>query len=258
MLSQRRASLLKRLTVRRQRERERLVLVEGVRTLSEALRAGADVRFALVSGRLRSTDLGRNLEARLLTGGFDVTMIDDEELAKVSSAESSQGVLAVCEQSQTTLGQVVSATCPILILDALQDPGNVGTLIRSAVAFGFNGIIALDGTADPWGAKVVRASAGAAFRASIALASAADAAQALTDADRTVVVAASEGKNVLKRTDDIALVVGNEGAGVREGLRQRADATICVPVEGPVESLNAGIAGSILMHQITRERKGPH
>ena len=71
VLSQRRASLLKRLTVRRQRERERLVLVEGVRTLSEALRAGADVRFALVSGRLRSTDLGRNLEARLLAGGSE-------------------------------------------------------------------------------------------------------------------------------------------------------------------------------------------
>ena len=258
LLSQRRASLLKRLAIRRQREREGLVLVEGVRTLSEALQAGANVRFALISGRLRSTDLGRNLEARLLAGGFDVTVINDEELTRISSTESSQGVLAVCEQSQATLEQVISATCPVLVLDAVQDPGNVGTLIRSAVAFGFNGVIALDGTADPWGSKVVRASAGTTFRASIALASVADAAQALTEADRTVVVAASEGKNALKRTDDIALVVGNEGAGVREGLRQLADATICVPVEGPVESLNAGIAGSILMHQITRERKGRH
>ena len=148
--------------------------------------------LALISARLRSTDRGRNLEARLLAGGFDVTVMNDEELAKISSTGDVSGSLAIIAAEPSDSEQVISDTCPILVLDAVQDPGNVGTLIRSAVAFGFNGIIALDGTADPWGSKVVRASAGAAFRASIALASVADAAQALTEADRTVVVAASE------------------------------------------------------------------
>ena len=255
VLSQRRASLLKRLAARRQRERERLVLVEGVRTVSEALDAEAQIRFAVVSQRLRLSESGRKLEARLLASGCEVTGIDDHGLAEVSSTESPQGVLAVCEQSESTLDQVIAARCPILVLDALQDPGNVGTLIRSAVAFGFNGIIALDGTTDPWGSKVVRASAGALFRASIALASAEAAGRALLEAGRTVLVAAVEGNDLSQRPRDVVLVVGNEGTGVRAGVRQMADATISVPLEGPVESLNAGIAGSILMHQLTQGRK---
>ena len=254
-LSQRRTALLARLRVRRQRERERLVLVEGVRAVTEALDAGVRARFAVVSERLVATPAGRALGDRLREAATEVETVDVASFSDIASTESPQGVLIVCEQEEADLNALVVTEGPLLVLDALQDPGNVGTLIRSAVAFGFAGVIALDGATDPWGAKVVRASAGTVVRAAVVRAQAADAIVALRGAGRAILVASADGGSLAEVSErgSVALVIGNEGAGVRDEVRAEADASISIRMHGPVESLNAGIAGSILMHELTRE-----
>jgi TrmH family RNA methyltransferase len=148
-----------------------------------------------------------------------------------------------------------------LILDAIQDPGNVGALIRSAVAFGFGGVVVLDGTGDPWGAKAVRAAAGMTFHIPVHSCDADSAIAAVSEMGSTLYCASAEGKPLRGPRQGhgtstggagFALVLGNEGAGVRPVLREAADSIVSVEMNGAAESLNVGIAGSILMHELTR------
>ena len=253
-LSQNRRRLLGRLRRRRQREREGCVLVEGVRSVSEALDAGAEPVFAVVSPALRENEAGRALAARL-EALCDTSLVEDPDLGELSDTDHPQGVLLVTrEPSDDT--ELLPSHGRVLVLDAVQDPGNLGTLVRSAVAFGVAGVICLDGTVDPWSPKAVRASAGNAFRIPIRKASAEAAATELRRAEAVVFVAAADGRPAREAfgTDHplAALVVGNEGAGVRDELRSAASGTVAVPMAGSAESLNVGVAGSILMYEWTR------
>lgn len=254
-LSQRRARLVQRLRTRKTRQRERRVLVEGVRAAGEALDAGAAVDFAVISPRLGSTDEGRALRGRL-ESQTEVLGASDEELDALGDTEHPQGVLLVCVEPSVGLAGLPGRG-GVLVLDAVQDPGNVGTLVRSAVAFGMECVVALDGTVDPWIAKAVRASAGMVFRLPVVSAPAQDALGWMRGRELAILVAAGDGVPVgswrgARSPRPFALVLGNEGAGVRPELREAADATIAVEMRGPAESLNVGIAGSILMHELTK------
>lgn len=255
-LSQRRARLVKRLHSNRTRQKEALVLVEGVRAAREACAAGAKVSFAVVSPRLGGTDHGRELRGILP----DAIEVDDTELEALADTDHPQGVLLVCDEPQHELATISAASkplAPLLVLDAIQDPGNVGTLVRSAVAFGWGAVIALDGTGDPWGSKAVRASAGTAFRIPVVRCGVDEALERFLEDCVPLLVASAEGRAVAdfdRGAGPFALVLGNEGAGVRDAVRDVAHGTISVPMRGTVESLNAGVAGSILMYELTKER----
>jgi TrmH family RNA methyltransferase len=253
-LSQNRRRLLGRMRRRRQREREGCVLVEGVRSVAEALDAGADPLFAVVSPALAASEAGRALGVRL-EAGCETAHVDDSELRTLADTDHPQGALLVCREPSRD-ADLLPTQGRVLVLDAVQDPGNLGTLVRSAVAFGLDRVLCLDGTVDPWSPKAVRASAGNAFRIPIHMA-AAEAVVAALDGERALVlVAAADGRPAREAFDTeeslTALVVGNEGAGVRDELRSVASATVAVPMAGPTESLNAGVAGSILMYEWTR------
>lgn len=185
--------------------------------------------------------------------GFDVVRVSDAEMSGIADTEHPQGIVLVCEEARTDLGTVLASARRLLVLDAVQDPGNVGTLVRSAVAFAFDAVVALDGTADPWGSKAVRASAGTAFRIPLVRATAEEVLEGLSEAGLPILVASAEGSAAVDPPErGFALVVGNEGAGVREAVQRSATATVAVPMTGPAESLNVGIAGSILMSDFTR------
>lgn len=251
-LSQRRAALVNRLRVPKTRAAERAVLVEGVRAVEEALAARIEVRFAVSSPRLETTEQGRALSRRLQA--LDLTRMDDEDLAKVSDTEQSQGVLLVCAEPEASLGSI-RARGRYLVLDGVQDPGNAGTLVRAAVAFGLDGVVFLEGTVDPWITKTVRASAGMIFRLPIVRASSAEAVERLHGVTVPMLVADAGGGDpyALSTSAGFALIVGNEGAGVRKELALQADDVIGVRMTGPAESLNVAMAGSILLHALTRE-----
>jgi TrmH family RNA methyltransferase len=220
--------------------------------VTEALDAGARVSFAVASPRLSTLTEGSALGRRLEE--HDCTLVDDPQFGEVSDTDHPQGVLLVCEEPASEASDLADPG-RFLLLDAIQDPGNVGTLVRSAVAFGLDGVVCLDGTVDPWGSKAVRASAGMMFRIPIVRCGVGDALAALAARDATLVVASSEGEDAACRRgmESFGLVVGNEGTGVREELREAAQVTVAVSMQGAAESLNVGIAGSILMHMLTSE-----
>lgn len=253
-LSQRRTQILGRLAHRKTREREALVLVEGVRAAAEALDAGADVRFAVASPRLDRAPEGAALRLALGAAGVDVDEVEDDELAGLADTEHPQGVLLVCAEPRPG-NEVLRPGGRYLVLDAVQDPGNVGTLIRAATAFALDGVLVLDGTADPWSPKAVRASVGMAFRPHVLLRSAEEVLELLHGNSLPILVADAGGDDVASaaRGGGWALVVANEGAGPRPELRRSAAATVRIPMPGPAESLNAGVAGAILLYALTRE-----
>lgn len=259
-LSQRATRLVERLKTRRGRSREGLVLVEGIRAVGTALDGGAAVRFAVTSPRLMESDGGAVLADRLRQLRIDMRHVDDAELAALSDTEAPQGVLLVCEERSASLHELETGRW--LVLDAVQDPGNAGTLLRAAVAFGADGVVALDGTVDLWGAKAVRASAGLVFHVPVVRADAAGLIGRCAGAGVAILVADAAGDDVAG--GDVigraaggrwALVMGNEGSGVREEISAAASRRVAVPMRGPAESLNVGIAGSVLLFALTGENR---
>jgi RNA methyltransferase, TrmH family len=257
-LSKARVRLLARLRTRH-RAREGRFMVEGIRGGEEVLRAGVPVDFAVVSPRLDATPRGSELRAGLEARGFEVLRVEDDELADLADTATPQGVLLVCPEPQGDLALLpVGRGARYLVLDGIQDPGNLGTLVRAAGAFGVSGIVALHGTTDPWSPKAVRASAGALLGRPLARSSievflewARDHGVALWGAD-------TSGQDVSSVRPDSpwGLVVGNEGGGVSPPLREAVLGLVAVPMPGGTESLNVGVAGAILLYVLTTRPGG--
>lgn len=251
-LSQRRERLIARLRVPKTRARESAVLVEGVRAVSEALDAGVDVTFAVLSPRLEESNAGSSLARRL--EGQDVVHVEAPDLDRLSDTERGQGIMLVCAEPSSGL-DAVSPGGRYVVLDGVQDPGNAGTLVRAAVAFGFDAVLCLDGTVDPWGPKPVRASAGMIFRLPVVRVPGSDALARLEESGVPLYVADAKGEDVDSHPgmESFAIAVGNEGRGVRDLLAQAAAGSLAVRMRGGAESLNVAMAGAIIMHALTRE-----
>ncbi|TVP42598.1 MAG: RNA methyltransferase [Gemmatimonadales bacterium] len=274
-LSRAREKLLARLGSRRTREREGLVLVEGPRAIGVALEAGVRIRFVLVADGLPpdpSEPLSRTLAA-IRAAGIEELVIPADDLARHADTQTPQGILAVVEEPAATMDDLRppppgagSAPALLLVLDRIQDPGNAGTLIRAAAAFGAAGVVALDGTVDPWNPKVVRSSAGEAFRLPVVRESweVFDAWRRrhgvplhVADAGGVDVRTLGAGLRVAGPAEPVAsdaapaaieaLLIGNEGAGPRPEALASADTLLALPLAAGVESLNAAMAGSILL-----------
>lgn len=260
-LSRNKERLLARLKGGRSRAREGLFVVEGVRGSEEALARGADVRFGLCSPRLQHTDRGLRLARRLEREVGEILWVEEDALEAVSHTDAPQGVLLVCGEPRHALGDLDSpsgegsGTAPLhlLVLDGVQDPGNLGALSRAAAAFGLHGVVALPGTVDPWNSKAVRASAGACFAIPIV--------RPEVDeflgwcALRALPLLVAEMKGVPVESGPgtpWALVIGSEAEGPSAAVREAASSAVSVPMHGPVESLNAAVAGGILMFALTR------
>jgi len=252
-LSQRRERLIARLRVPKTRAREGAVLVEGVRAVSEALATGVDASFAIVSPRLDDSEAGAALARRL--DGLDVVRVEESVLDRLSDTERGQGIMLVCGERFAGL-ETVARGGRYLVLDGVQDPGNAGTLIRAAVAFGLDAVVCLDGTVDPWGPKPVRASAGMIFRVLVVRASAGEALERFRESGIPLYVADARGVDADRHPsmETFAIALGNEGRGVRDLVAAGAEGALAVPMRGEAESLNVAMAGAILLHGLTRGR----
>jgi TrmH family RNA methyltransferase len=175
---------------------------------------------------------------------------------ELADTETPSGVLAVVEWHPRPLAELkLEPRATLLVLDAVQDPGNVGGMIRTAYALGASATVALDGTADPGAHKVLRAAMGAAFRHPVVEAHWADFA-AFAQANGVHIWAACQGREppAEGRPDRLALVVGNEGAGLRPEVLAAAARQVSVPMQPGAESLNAATAAAILLYEVTRGR----
>ena len=262
-LSKGRIGLVQRLQQRRRRQREACFIVEGIRAATAALEAGADVRFAVTAPRLATLDRDGRFADALGLAHFEVVAVDDNELQGLTDTVTPQGVLLVCNEPAVTLDSLLegmsqeAGSTGVLVADAIQDPANLGSMIRTAAALGLAGLVALDGTVDPWSSKVVRGSAGGSFRIPVVGAAGDEFLDWARERDVTILAAEAGGGEVSGNDGDApwALLVGNEGAGVRPELRDAAHQTVAVPIRPTADSLNAGVAAAILCYELLRDRR---
>ena len=240
---------------RKARERHRLFVVEGVRGVEELLRSALAVRGALVTREASQTPRVAALIAQLDQRELPVELVGPSEFDSAAETESPQGILAVAAAPETRLSDLpVHDLFRLLILDAVQDPGNVGTILRTAAAFGASATFSLPGTVDLWNAKVVRSGMGAHFHHSC-LTGTWDELDSFRKEHAIAIWAADatgEAIRDLERPACLALVVGNEGAGLSSGSRTRADRFVALPINAAVESLNVAVAAGILLYELCR------
>jgi RNA methyltransferase, TrmH family len=229
--------------------------------VEEALAGGISIRGAAISPALESTTRGKTLKASLSERGIRVEAVGDTELEALADTEHPQGVVAVIEPKHWTLADIrLEAGTTVLVLDGVQDPGNVGTMLRTALALGAGGLVALKGTADLTNPKVIRAAMGASFRLP-AVPAAPEEFVAWARLQRCEIwigdTAGESPERLPRRSNErapVALVLGNEGAGVSPVLETAATRRIAIPITGQVESLNVAVAAGILLYETTSER----
>ena len=250
------------------RGRRGLALIEGVRLVEEALAARVPFKGALVGPDLARTARGTSLVAELQSHAVEVEEVGARVFAQLADTETPQGILAVIEPRRWTAADFApSSGAMALVIDGVQDPGNVGTLIRTAHALGAAGTVVLRGTADPTSPKALRAAMGATFRHPIVSlddsgfiawakqhgvtlwASAADGVPLHRALDR------GRGQGEAGRVNGpIAVIVGNEGAGIRPQLNAVAALRVAIPLAQGAESLNVAVAAGILLYEVSRGR----
>jgi len=257
VLTRREERLLRSRRQRRAREAEGLFLVEGVRAVEDLAASPLAVRFAVASSSLGDTPRGQGLLDLLSSQGVAIRMTADRDLAGLADTETPQGILAVAPVPRAGLDALRmdrSDPAVLLVLDAVQDPGNFGTLARTAEALGAAGVVALPGTVDPWNPKSVRAAMGSTFRLPVVEAGWGVLAPWLAERGvRTLAAVVGGAPLGAERPRRAALVLGNEGAGVGEETRARADRDVGISLRGRAESLNVAAAGAILLHELLRE-----
>ena len=190
----------------------------------------------------------------VLPQGVRVVEVPEDVMASVSPMKTPQGVLFTCRLPETVLPQKLEGKC-YMVLDGVQDPGNVGTIWRTADAFGCDGLVLLPGCADPYSPKTVRASMGAVFRSSVWTADPAEMKAALEKSGIPLYGAALRDDTLDARAVDYsraALAIGSEGRGLSEEMLQLCSKTIRIPMEEKCESLNAAIAATVLLWEAYR------
>jgi TrmH family RNA methyltransferase len=246
-------TLARDLRRRRARERQRLFVAEGVRAVEELLKSPFVVRGLLVAPQLADAQRGTALLELARRHGAELAEVDEREFSSAAETESPQGVLAVAEIPASRLDDLaIGERARLVVLDAVQDPGNVGTILRTAAALGATAVVSMPGTVDLWNAKVVRSAMGALFHSPTFICTWAELdtfrehqAVALwgADADGTPL-------EQVEPPDRLALLVGNEGAGLSTEGRSRIECSVSLPIGPAVESLNVAVATGIFLYQL--------
>lgn len=247
-------TMVRDLRLRKGRERRGLALAEGVRLVEEALAARVPIRHTLVSPALEATPRGRALKAALGKLTPKPEAVSDTVFEELAATEHPQGVLAVIEPPHWTMEDIKPGPkAPVLVLDAVQDPGNVGTMVRTAFALGAAGILALPGTAEVTNPKALRATMGGLFRLPYVSVDEKSLWDWSKDQGMQVLIAAADGTPLREHRGRLAIVLGNEGAGTRPSLDDWVDGRVGIPLRPGAESLNVGVAAAILLYEVTRE-----
>jgi TrmH family RNA methyltransferase len=236
--------------------RDGLVVIEGEHLLQEALRSGMALKDvfvredAVARHRILLNQLGRDTPAHTLAV---------EVFNSAAATEAPQGIAAFVQIPQTPqTGIMAVKKALVLVLDCVQDPGNVGTILRSAEAFAATAVIALPGTASFWNLKAVRASAGSVFRVPLFNMSEQEAADTLRQHSLQLLATVVEGGSAPGDVDwnrATALLIGSEGRGLSPEWLSRATHRVTVPMPGKVESLNAAVATSLLLYEASKHRQ---
>ncbi|HZK25778.1 MAG TPA: RNA methyltransferase [Oscillospiraceae bacterium] len=249
--------LYRSLAKRKYRQKYGLLPLEGTRLVGEALlQKVAQPKFILLRGEATLEDFALPCAPPVTTTVLNVA---EKVFAQTAFTESPQGILAVVEQPQMPLSAVFTQQpALILVVDGVQDPGNLGTMIRSAAAVGASGVVLLPGTVDATNPKTLRASMGAYFALPVVETSFTTLHSSLQKHQVQLVITGSQAARSYEDYDwqqSVAVVIGNEGAGVSPPVREAAATAVAIPMAQAVESLNAAIAMSVLFFEAARQRR---
>lgn len=249
---------VKSLKIRKNREEKQLFFIEGIRFVDEALKEKAPISTVLLSDRLYETRGGDEILSRIRGENYETYHLPDKLFQEISDTENPQGIMAVVKMNQLKLEEVIGDGDFFLILDSLQDPGNMGTIIRTADAAGVEGIIISRGCVDIYNPKVLRSTMGSVFHVPFCLSeNLPDTISKLKGKGLKVFAAHLNGEINYFDCDmknNSAIIIGNEANGISKEVSEQADTLIKIPMPGRSESLNASVAASLLMYEVVRQR----
>jgi TrmH family RNA methyltransferase len=236
-----------------------LCLLEGPTLVEEALGAGVAMAEVAASPRARTRPRGRAVLAALGARGVPIRWLHDDLLASLSETETPQGLLALARRPSFDEARLVRGTPLVLVAVGVQDPGNLGGLLRTAEAAGATGVYLVEGCADPFSWKALRGAMGSAFRLPHVRGLSVTAVLDRLEARSVRVLAtAADGETRYDEADlasPVALVLGGEGRGLPEAIARRASARLRIPMVPGVESLNVGVAAGLVLFEAARQRR---
>lgn len=227
---------IKNLKDKKYRRENKLFMVEGNKFCADLLNSDIEIIYTLTSNKN-------------LTGFPNIEVVSEKMLSSLATTKTNQDIICVCKIKEFEISSIGNS----LILDNLQDPGNVGTLVRSALAFGFNDIYLVEG-ADPYSEKVIRSSAGLIMSARLHICTFEEIKQNKNKIAEIFLTADMKGESINKirlPKGRVSVIIGNEGQGVSDKFFKLANSTVSIPMMPVVESLNAGVAGSIIMQKLS-------
>jgi len=239
------------LASKKYRDRYGLYLIEGNNLVHEAVRHGVEIEAVFIK---------EGYEAGTLSGLTGPYVLGEKLYRNIEQTETSQGIVAIVKRTEYSEADFFKecGTGNIVLLDRLQDPGNIGTIIRTAEAAGYKGLIALKGTGDIYSPKTVRAAAGSLFRLPVLFVDTPEQALNLIKAAGKKTICACTDAEVhyydAELSENSALLVGNEGKGLCEYFTKNAEMRVKIPMDANVDSLNAGVAAGILMYECARNK----
>ena len=246
----------KLLSAKKHREQSRMTIVEGVRLTKKAVAANAAINFCLYSDRL--SERGKKVVRQIQALSYDAEEVSADLMDRVSDTKTSQGILLAAPYPEIPLQKMVD---PAIVLDGIRDPGNLGTILRTAAAMDVEAVLLTPGTTDPFSPKVMRAAMGAQFHLPIRYMSAQDIqkfCKSINGIELSILLTDSNSLKTSWEADlsiPICIVIGSEADGVSANLREIGDESISIPMGSLMESFNAAVAASILMYEIKRQRK---
>lgn len=239
----------KKLYTKKERDKAGQYIIEGPHLIEEALKHKVQIAHLIVEESYQ-------LPAEWAELQLDPWIVPKKIMSALSDTEQPQGVLAVCRMGSPELR--VKAEGKYLLIDGIQDPGNLGTIIRTADASGVDGVVLGEGTVDVFNSKVLRSTQGSFFHLPVVKGKLTDWMDQCKEAKVPVYVSALQGADSLhevQSSGSFALVVGNEGSGVRPEVKEAADQLVYIPMYGNAESLNVAVATGIMLYELQRKRK---
>lgn len=237
--------------------------IEGIRIVEEAIRSG--LKFRAVFFRESAENVAEKLLPQI-GSHVETLLVPDSIFDGAVPSETPQGIAALVKLREFSLDDILERlqVGPVMVIVGLQDPGNLGTILRSAEAFGSAGVVLGEGTVSPFNSKVIRASAGSIFRLPVVLSKADGGVDSVitklrSQSVRLIATSSHKGTPLdqARLTEPSAIFVGSEGSGLPRNLMAQVDELVAIPHAPQVESLNAGVAGSIVLYEAARQRRQP-
>jgi RNA methyltransferase, TrmH family len=249
--------LVKSLNERKYRENNEMFYIEGTRFVNEALKEGVQFNKLFLSESFSISKMSSDLEV-FIHGNSEVYILPDKMFNEICDTENPQGILAVIGMRKYHLQDLVDDKGFVVVLDAIRDPGNMGTILRTADAAGVSGVLISKGSVDVYNSKVLRSTMGSIFRLPIVFSDdIADDINTLKKYGFRILATHLQGKENyfdVSLKEKIGLVIGNEAFGVSQSISESADSLVKIPMPGKAESLNASVAAGILIFEAVRQR----